>query len=161
MLNPSGYKLRTRENADGVDLNRDYKDVRSDEIAVHVRWLSHQPNFDLTLCLHEDWESQGFYLYELNPDGRPTLADAIVAGAARHSPIEQGPLIDGRPSEAPGIIRPVDDPLMRENWPEAIYLRRHHCRLNYTLETPSATPIKTRINTLGAAVEAAIAALCA
>ena len=31
-----------------------------------MRWLARQPNFDLAVCVHEDWESVGFYLYELN-----------------------------------------------------------------------------------------------
>ena len=55
-----------------------------------------------------------------------------------------------------GIIRPVSDPLMRENWPEAIYLRAHHTQLGYTLETPSAFPLAQRIATMRAAVETAV-----
>ena len=54
-------------------------DSRSAEIRAHAAWLRNQPNFDVTLCIHEDWESKGFYLYELNPTGRPTLADAMIA----------------------------------------------------------------------------------
>src|SRR5688572_10031014 len=74
LLNPAGFLRRTRENADGIDLNRDYKALRSVEIQAHARWLQRQPNFDLALCLHEDWESSGYYLYELNPTQRLSLA---------------------------------------------------------------------------------------
>ncbi len=159
MLNPSGFHRGTRENAEGIDLNRDYKDVRTREVRAHVHWLRHQPNFDLTLCLHEDWEAEGFYLYELNPHGRPSLAPAMLESARRHGTIQPGDMIDGRPVAAPGIIRPVDDPLMRENWPEAIYLRAHHTTLSYTLETPSPAPLAHRIDTLAAVVTGALAHL--
>jgi hypothetical protein len=161
LLNPSGFTHSVRENADGVDLNRDYKDLRSAEIRAHAAWLTRQPNFDLTLCLHEDWESKGFYLYELNPTGRPTLAEAMVGAAATLMPIEPVGLIDGREMTVPGIIRPVSDPLEREQWPEAIYLRAHHTSLGYTLETPSNQPLPQRIGTMRAAVAAAIGGLTA
>src|SRR5262245_40393427 len=67
-LNPSGFRLNRRENAEGLDLNRQYLHVRARETRAHIAWLERQPRFDLAICLHEDWESQGFYLYELNPD---------------------------------------------------------------------------------------------
>jgi len=151
--------LGTRENADVVDLNRDYQDLRTAEITAHVRWLQRQPSFDTSFCLHEDWEATGFYLYELNPDALPTLADTMIAAARAHGPIETASVIDGREIHEPGIIRPVSDPLLRETWPEAIYLRLHHTRLSYTLETASAQPIEQRITTQVAAVTMALAAL--
>ncbi len=157
LLNPAGLSRGIRENAGGLDLNRDYKALRSAEIAAHVGWLARQPNFDLTLCLHEDWEAKGFYLYELNPQQRPTLADAMIAAVAQVCPIETAAVIDGRESAAPGIIRPVSDPLLRETWPEALYLRAHHTPLSYTLETPSALPLARRIAAHRSAVEAAVA----
>jgi murein peptide amidase A len=158
LLNPAGLARGTRENADGVDLNRDYKDFRSAETRAHAGWLQRQPLFDLTLCLHEDWESHGYYLYELNPEQRPSLAEPIIDAVAPICPIEQSPLIDGREARG-GIIRPVTDPLMRETWPESIYLRAHHVTLSYTLETPSALPMEQRVAAHCAAVEAAVGGL--
>ena len=84
VINPEGLTRGTRENARGVDLNRDFKALVSDEIQAQVRWLKAQPNFDVTFCLHEDWEAKGFYLYELNPTARPTLADIMIAATAQH-----------------------------------------------------------------------------
>lgn len=156
LLNPSGLARGTRENHEGRDMNRDYKDLHTTETRAHVNWLRRQPRFDLALCLHEDWEAQGFYLYELNPDDRPTLAPAMLAAAATECAIESSPVIDGRESVEPGIIRPVHDPLLRENWPEAIYLRNFHTTLNYTLESPSMLPLDKRIRVLRRAVEAAL-----
>lgn len=155
LLNPVGFTLATRENGDALDLNRDYKALRSPEIVAHVAWLRRQPNFDLALCLHEDWGSAGYYLYELNPLNRPSLAGPIIGAVEKVCPIDWGNVIDGREA-ALGIIRPVSDPSLREDWPEAIYLRAHHTTLSYTLESPSALPLTTRIAAHRRAVETAI-----
>jgi protein MpaA len=159
MLNPSGFRPGRRENSDGIDLNRDYRTPKSQEVAAHIEWLQHQPRFDLALCLHEDWESQGFYLYELNPQMQTNLAYPIRTAAAEHMCIEDAEVIDGRPIDEKGIIRPESDPVVRETWPEAIYLREHHTDLCYTLETASSYPIAQRINTHIASVLAAVEAL--
>lgn len=159
MINPVGFARATRENGDALDLNRDYQDCVTKEVQAHVAWLQHQPIFDLTLCLHEDWETHGFYLYELNPRQRPSLAASMIAAVAPHLPIENAPVIDGRTVDEPGIIRPVSDPLLRSNWPEAIYLRQAHTTLSYTLETPSALPLEQRIAAQKAAVAAAVTRL--
>jgi predicted deacylase len=82
-LNPIGYALNRRENADGIDLNRDYRNPKSAEARAHVAWLERQPKFDLYLCLHEDWESHGFYLYEQNPDTKPPLAEKIISAVSQ------------------------------------------------------------------------------
>ena len=156
LLNPVGFIRRTRENADGLDLNRDYKALRSLEIQAHARWLQRQPNFDLALCLHEDWEAKGFYLYELNPAARASLAPPMIDAVSKVCPVETATVIDGRAIAEPGIIRPIDDPLLREAWPESIYLRAHHTRLGYTIETPSSFPLAQRIAAHRAAIEAAV-----
>ena len=160
LLNPTGFPLGTRENADGLDLNRDYRQTKSAEISAHIRWLELQPSFDLALCLHEDWESTGTYLYELNPNQRPSLAEPIIEVVARNHPIDHATEIDGRVARD-GIIRPDSDPLLRELWPEAIYLRAHHTPLCYTIETPSAHPLEERIAAQCLAIETAVARICA
>jgi hypothetical protein len=156
LLNPTGFTRCTRENHAKVDLNRDYKIPVSTEVRDHIAWLRHQPNFDLIICVHEDWESQGFYLYELNPAKRPTLAPAMIAAAQVHCRIEPATVIDDRPIDEPGIIRPVSDPALRETWPEALYLREHHGPLTYTTETPSSLPLAQRIATHCVVLQAAL-----
>ncbi len=155
MLNPVGLSRGTRENGGGVDLNRDYRHLESPEIRAHARWLSRQPNFDLAICVHEDWEMAGFYLYELNPDGRRSLAPAMIAAASRVCPIETRPVIEGREAKG-GIIRPPVNPFEREKWPESIYLLANHTRQTYTVESPSSLPLDTRIAALRAVLGAAL-----
>jgi len=160
LLNPAGFLRGARENAAGVDLNRDYRNTRSLEIRAHVAWLSRQPNFDAAFCVHEDWEAKGYYLYEQNPLGRPSLAAAMLAAAAPSCPTDPSPLIDDREAVG-GIIRPVGDPWARELWPEAIYLRAHHTTLGYTIESPSAFPLPRRVAAHRAALATALDLLCA
>jgi murein peptide amidase A len=154
-LNPAGFHLNSRENAEGMDLNRQYLKTKARETLAHIEWLHGQPNFDLCLCLHEDWESHGFYLYELNPDGRPSLAESMVASVAEVCPIDRSEVIEGRPARE-GIIRPTADPRTRPDWPEAFFLLSHKARLSYTLEAPSDFPLPTRVTALAAAVRAAL-----
>lgn len=155
MLNPTGLARGVRENNDGLDLNRDYKDLQSAEIRAHVAWLQRQPCFTVTLSVHEDWESTGYYLYELNPEQRLSLAESIIAAVAPICAIDHSPLIDGRESIG-GILRPISDPLLREKWPESIYLRFQHTTLTYTIESPSSLPLAQRIAAHRAALETAI-----
>jgi predicted deacylase len=156
LLNPASLARGVRESAAGIDLNRDYRHFESPEVRAHVGWLRRQPDFDLAVCVHEDWESTGFYLYELNPDDRPSLAPAMIKAASKACPIDMSPVIEGREAKG-GIIRQKLDPEAREKWPESIYLQVNHTRLSYTIESPSALPLETRIAALKAAIIAAIA----
>jgi predicted deacylase len=155
-LNPAGFVLNHRENADGMDLNRDYRHLETAEVRAHIAWLERRPQFDLCLCLHEDWESRGFYVYELNPEKRPSLAEAIVARISEVCPIDPSEIIEDRPARG-GIIRPNLDPATRPQWAEAFYLIVNKTRLSYTLEAPSDFPLATRVNALVAGVNAALA----
>jgi hypothetical protein len=154
-LNPTGFPLNRRENACGVDLNRQYLHLEAAETRAHVAWLQRQPGFDFTLCLHEDWESHGFYLYELNPDRRPSHAEEIIRRVARVCPIDHSAEIEGRPAQG-GIVRPSVDPLSRPQWPEAFWLLRNKTRHSYTLEAPSDFPLETRVAALVTAVRTAL-----
>lgn len=157
-LNPVGFTQNKRENGQGIDLNRDYLHLQSPEVRAHVAWLEKQSSFDLCLCLHEDWESHGFYVYELNPDRKPSLAEAIVAGVEEVCPIDRSEVIEGREAHG-GIIRPNIDPRSRPQWPEAFWLLTHKTRLSYTLEAPSDFPLAVRVNALVHGVHAALARL--
>jgi hypothetical protein len=155
-LNPIGFTLNKRENADGIDLNRDYRNSKAAETRAHVAWLERQPKFDLYLCLHEDWESHGFYLYEQNPDKKNSLAEKIIEAVKKVCPIDPSEIIEDRLAQN-GIIRPNILPQERPLWPEALYLISHKARLGYTLEAPSDFPLPVRVNALVAAVNAALA----
>jgi hypothetical protein len=154
-LNPEGFRLNRRENEAGADLNRDYRHLRTMAVRAHVTWLQGLPSFDLCLCLHEDWESHGFYLYELNPDPKPSLAEPIVQAVRPVCPIDPSSIIEGREALG-GIIRVNPDPDSRPEWPEAFYLLQNKTRLSYTLEAPSDFPLSIRVAALVTGVRAAL-----
>jgi hypothetical protein len=154
-LNPTGFLLNTRENFQGIDLNRDYRHLQTSEIRSHAKWLGEQPAFDLSLILHEDWEAHGFYLYELNPDQQPSFAQAIIEAVAPILPIESAELVDNWPAQK-GVIRPNVPPQDRPQWAEAIFLISHKTRMSYTLETPSDYPLLLRVQAHVAAVRAVL-----
>jgi len=151
-LNPTGFPLNRRENAQGIDLNRQYLHLEAAETRAHVEWLKRAPRFDVTLCLHEDWESHGFYLYELNPDNQPSHAEEIIRRVAPVCPIDQSAEIEGRPAQG-GIVRPNVDPSSRPQWPEAFWLFQNKTRHSYTMEAPSDFPLVTRVTALVTAVK--------
>lgn len=146
-LNPTGFPLNCRENAQGIDLNRQYLHLEAAETRAHISWLERQPSFDTAVCLHEDWESHGFYLYELNPDDRPSHAEEVIRRVAEVCPIDPSPIIETRPAQG-GVIRPGLDPVLRPQWPEAFWLLSHKTRHSYTLEAPSDFSLATRVAAL-------------
>ena len=154
-LNPAGFLMNRRENPGNLDLNRQYREPQASETLAHIAWLESQPRFDLCICLHEDWESHGFYVYELNPDRRPSLAEAVVEKVSEVCPIDLSETIEDRPARN-GIIRPDVDPRARPQWPEAFYLLTYKTRLSYTLEAPSDFALQVRVAALVTAVNTAL-----
>ena len=154
-VNPTGFRKNTRENSGGVDLNRDYRHLTAPEVEAHVAWIERQPGFDLTLILHEDWESNGFYVYELNPAKEKSLAEEIIEAVRELCPIESAALVDNWECRG-GIIRPQVDPKERPQWAESVYLIVNKAQRSYTLETPSDFPLSTRVQAQVAAARRAI-----
>jgi protein MpaA len=163
ILNPDGLVKNLRTNHAGVDLNRDYRNSKSDEILSHVEALKTLGQFQAAMMLHEDWEGIGAYLYELN-DEMPGLGAKIIAAMGRHVPIDQRPEIEEAPAHGGVLSRkdliaklgPIED---RPDWPEAIYLSLNHTRVSYTTETPKPFPLADRVAAQIAAVETLLAAL--
>ena len=155
-MNPAGLAAGTRENPEGVDLNRDYTKFASQEIRTHRDWVeSEVESLNLAVHLHEDWEAQGFYFYELNFNGQRSQAKHILSAAAEHLPIERAVCIDGHRNSG-GVISPPTVPVIPEGHPEAIYFQQRFGLLDYTLETPSSFDFEKRVACMQAALLAAI-----
>ncbi len=158
MLNPDGLLKNLRENGDGIDLNRDYRDSKSAEILSHIEALKTLGRFDAAMMLHEDFEGIGAYLFELNDSLPPTLGSDIIAAMGGHVPIDPRPEIDEFPAHGGVISRkeivalsgPIED---RPDWPEAIYLSVNHTQVAYTTETPKPFPLGQRVQAQIAAVK--------
>jgi len=151
VLNPTGLERSIRENAEGIDVNRDYLQLRSAEAKAHRRWLEASGHRYLAaLGLHEDWEASGGYLYEHNTEGLPVPQKALLEGLRKSVGLEEAGEIDGWPTDRTGLINPPSNPDLRDFWPEQIYLLKHHTTISYTVETPSDFPLAERV---GAAVD--------
>jgi murein peptide amidase A len=154
-LNPAGFDLNTRENAHGIDLNRDYQDLKTAEIRAHAAWLGRCPDFDQSVILHEDWEARGFYLYELESEGRTSIAREIIRNVAAVCPIEPSAEIDGWPA-VNGVIHPRVRPEDRSDWPEALFLSARQGGQGHTLEAPSDFALAVRVDALVAGTLAVV-----
>ena len=152
-LNPSGFALNQRENRDGLDLNRDFLNPKTPEVKALTTWLRDKGRFDCAVCLHEDWESQGFYIYAVNPRRLPCLSESIIEAVKPVFPIDPSSEIEGLPA-VQGVITPPANPLGRDIWPETLYLTQHHTDLGYTFETSSDYPLDSRIHAHVVAVRA-------
>lgn len=153
-LNPGGLALGTRENRSKVDLNRDYLLHETLEVSAHSRWISRHSIPDIFISLHEDWESSGFYFYEINlSEDRPDRAAGILDAVSPFFVPESGPEIDGHEVRENGWIYHCAEADLPESWPEAIYLAKNGCKLSFTLETPSAMGLNERVLAHQAAVK--------
>ena len=155
-LNPEGLAASRRENAANIDLNRDYWLRSTAEVTAHSDWLDARNVPDLFISLHEDWETSGFYFYEINlREDDPGRARKIIAATGPWFPPEPGPEIDGHESREPGWIYHAAEPDLPEGWPEAIYLAKMGCPLSFTFETPSHAELASRVAAHVAAVTVA------
>jgi predicted deacylase len=152
MLNPTGFEQATRENANGIDMNRDYFHLQNSEVQGHVKWLEKR-NPELFISLHEDWESEGFYFYEINTTGDAPARYAFMAERiSAVMPLEEGEIIDDHEVRCKGWIYHEAEADMMDHWPEAIYMAKKGCALSFTFESPSALAIDHRVAAQSAAV---------
>ncbi len=157
LLNPSGLRNGTRENAEGIDLNRDFYRRRSEEVNAMIDWWSQRgPRPLVHLSLHEDWEAEGFYLYEINTGGHAPLGARIVSRIGGLFPVQRRGPVDDHELSGPGLILHAPEPDDREGWPEAIWLAKHHPVLSLTFEAPGTYGTRLRRTGLKAALAATL-----
>ena len=152
-LNPWGLVNNRRTDENGRDLNRTYHDDAVPQTAAHKAALAGR-QFRLALALHEDYDANGVYIYEVRA-ARPYWAGDILRAAARHIPADTRRTIEGRGSRAGIVRRPIDLALMPEH-PEAFVLYFHHADRIFTIETPSEAHIDVRVTAHVAMVECAV-----
>jgi predicted deacylase len=157
LVNPEGLVRRTRTNAEGIDLNRDYGfENRSVETRAQLDWIGDQ-RFNLVLCLHEDSDGEGFYVYTHDEQGHAVEYATLALEAARpYTGIDPREEIDDMPARN-GQMRPPPEVVDRNrtDLPEALRLFFHHGpRLTITTETPSGFAITNRVEAQCAAVSA-------
>lgn len=157
LINPTGFEAQTRENANGYDLNRDFRTPANPETLAVKKYIEQLPAIDLSIALHEDWESSGFYMYALSPHPAEPVFRAILSEVAKTGPIETATLIDESEADRGLIYRPILDLIeTRQDWPEAFLLYSKNNHIHLTTETPSSLPLDARIDLQIAATLSAI-----
>ena len=169
--NPSGYKRGTRENAEGIDVNRSFgrggSSVESHAIANENRdW-----RFLLNLDLHEDFEAEGFYCYEpridaleLGPSVVQAIDEAGLPVQDLHDEYELGypkEMRHIRTLERGRVIPDVvaETAFMKGGLPHSIFLLRKAAKRSLTFESPVRLPWDDRIAMHRIAVVTALAEL--
>lgn len=141
-MNPYGYEHNTRENAQGLDLNRQFRETHPPKEVQLVREAAGNAAYSLAMEFHEDVDTPGFYLYELTQDGESSWGREIIARVASRFPINLNSEIEGLPAEGGLIFRkPSDTPFrqmieQRSSWPQAFYHYINGTRHCFTSETP-------------------------
>ena len=100
LFNPAGLAANTRGDETGLDLNRSFHDTTHPHIAAWLREVE-GASFSAALCLHEDYDAQGLYCYEINPG--PLLAPDLMAASEHIIPRDARAEIEGRAASG-GII---------------------------------------------------------
>ncbi len=81
-LNPWGLINNRRVDSEGRDLNRSYHLDDVPVIKAHKDLLKGL-SFSVAICLHEDYDAQGVYLYEVRNRGTRTSHRARIADRSR------------------------------------------------------------------------------
>jgi len=147
-VNPWGLANNVRMDFRGRDLNRLFH-TKTLPFFRGWRKLLGQRQFHLALNLHEDYDAQGFYVYELVSRG-VRISDQVFDQIETVIPRENRSSIDGQ-GMSRGIIRRSGDmqrvveEQLGGGWPEAAYLYQHHAEAALTFETPSELAFHDRV----------------
>jgi murein peptide amidase A len=153
-LNPWGYVHARRENAQGVDINWAYERTDVSEIKI-AKAFFYNRRFAAAVDLHEDWESQGFYVYELF---RGRAIGHLIAKEVSHvCQLNTSPVIEGERAHH-GVIHPNLEAQKRRGdsgIPIVLFRYRHTDRL-ITTETPTREPLAKRVEAQLATIDVVI-----
>lgn len=152
-LNPHGLRANTRLDQRGLDINRRFHLPEDPLSGPWSRLIAENPPA-LGLCLHEDYDAQGSYVYELSRE-QPPVSEKILQHCTRRIPRDLRRRIDGRPAKE-GIIRRSTIPPDLPGMPEAIVLWQLGCPITLTFETPSEICLQHRIHAQVSFIEAAL-----
>lgn len=152
-INPWGLIENVRHDARGRDLNR----LFHSRGAPFVEWRRElgDERFDLVLCLHEDFDARGCYIYELGGSGR---AEALLKAAEPYIQADASELIDDSPAVG-GVIRREDmtpELFPLEGLPDTVWLYFKRCGECLTFETPSEFCLFARVQAHAAMIKAAL-----
>ncbi len=152
-LNPWGLVHNRRTDSESRDLNRCYHLDDLPRITTQKELLRDR-KFKLAICLHEDYDAQGAYLYEVRQQ-LTTFGRELLAAAGFYVPIDARITIEGRRADQGWIARKYNI----KKFPflaEALYLAVNHSERTITAETPSEYDLCARVEAHVAIIQRAI-----
>ncbi len=167
--NPSGFRAGTRENAEGVDINRSFGRGGQTPEARAIVTSNRNRRFVLSIDLHEDCDAQGFYCYEY---GGAELGSAAVAALdAADLPVQHFDAAFDLGSPLPPehvqfergrvIANPLREGEAIGGTSYSLAIARRAAARALTFESPGRLPWELRLAMHRTAVSAALAALSA
>lgn len=152
-LNPAGLAANTRVDQRGFDINRRFHLPDDPLMAAWQTWVRSVP-LNLGICLHEDYDAIGCYIYELSTREDGPLCEPAMQ-AVQHV-IRRDPRleIEGSPAHR-GMIQRREVP-QHIVGPEAIVLYELGCPITLTFETPSEFALHLRVRAHHTFLDAAI-----
>ncbi len=142
-LNPWGLVNNSRLDEQGRDLNRTFHHDEVPQIQA-LKALIQPYRFALSMTLHEDYDGQGLYLYEIER-ATPFWGEALLDRVRSMIPIEGRTTIDGRRASKAGLVRRKLNLRRFPMIPEALYLHKNHSKRTFTIETPSEFALDLRV----------------
>ena len=170
--NPYGYERNIRENAAGLDLNRMFeipnrcpettfiaeslqrKRCADTQKPLSQNTMGRRQAIELALDLHEDSDSDGFYLWERRTSQCFPIGNAVVKNVDGLCAINREPLIENHRNEN-GVITLLNK-VTTKGWARGRYLAEQVNTRCLILETPTQLDWETRIAAHMIAVQTAI-----
>jgi len=171
-VNPSGARARTRENAEGDDINRSFSRGGTTPEARAIITANRDRRFALAIDLHEDCEADGYYVYE-------PLGDALALGSRIVAALDDAGLPVQRLDDGFDLATPAGAEYTRRlergrvvldfdeerKWftglPYSLAVTRRAARRALTCESPRGTAWQHRLAAHRIAVTTALATLAA
>ena len=158
-LNPWGLRNNVRTDSQGRDLNRMFHDDAHPVVAA-VRRVTQARRFRIALPMHEDYDAQGIYLYELQR-GRHGFGEELLRRAAKILPVDPRRKIDTSIAKDGLIRRRISRKKFEAmGYPEAIWLHLFHSEHTFTFETPSEAALELRVRAHMAVLDECMRRVC-
>ena len=159
--NPYGYEYDIRENAAGLDLNRMFENPYqySETAFISESLRLTQDHYDntavhLALDLHEDRDSEGFYLWERRASTTLPIGNEVVHKVGKVCTINQKSMIENHCNDN-GVITLLNS-VTTKGWTRGRYLTKQMKTRCLILETPTSLDLETRVNTHMISIKTAI-----
>ena len=149
-INPVGYVRDTRDNGGGADVNRSFESGDVPEVRL-VKQVLAGCRADAFVDCHEDWEADGFYMYEGPRQGR-AVGPAVIAAVEERAAIDPDSGEDSEP-----VSRGVYE--ISPSWGRqglGPYVLHGHAARACIFETPTRWPLEERAAVHRVALEAAL-----